>query len=435
MTFIENVFSLLNTKTKYAVARNHKGLPHQYSSRDIDIIISKQDYKRILPALYETAKFHGYLPLLVHQSDRFDTTIWQREEDIIQFDFFFGSAGKGILFLTAEEITRNRLFDGHVYYLPEYLQFIDKFLFNTLCGKEYPNKYRSIREKAEAESPEKLSEVLHTVFGKKITTAKQVENLSVQKRFRMAWLQSFRRHFFLQMYQTFAYLKSQLRYIFSPRGMFISLTGPDGVGKTTVLEIVKSTYGKLWQGETLKEYHFRPEVLPRIAVLLHKAGAVKTVDENYTEPHRGKNSGAVGSLLRLFYHILDYQLGYLKVVRPRKFRREITIFDRYYYDIAIDPERCNISLPYALIFTLGVLVPHPDYPILLTAKENIILHRKSELTKSEIGKMQHVIRWAAQKYKRFILIENNTTAQEAAHVIMNEILARQSKKYAPYFSK
>ena len=435
MTFLEDVFLLLNKKTQYAVARNHVGLPNQYSSRDIDIIISLHDYKQILPDLYMVAKANGYMVLLVHQSDRFDTTIWQKGEEIIQFDFFFGSVWKGILLLTAEEVTKNRLFDGRVYYLPKYLQFIDKFLFNTLCGKAYPDKYRSIKEKAEKETPEELARLLTAVFGKNITTAGQVEELPVKKRVRMAWWHSIQRHFVLQMRQSLAFLKSQLRYVFSPRGLFISLTGPDGVGKTTVLQIVENIYGKLWRGEALREYHFRPEILPRIAVLLHRAGAIKTVDENYTEPHRGKNSGILGSLLRLFYHILDYQLGYLKVVRPRKFRREITIFDRYYYDIATDPERCNICLPYKLIFAFGRFVPCPDYPIMVTADEDVIIQRKRELTKREIKKMQQVMTWIANKNKKIILIENNTTAQEAAQTITNEILKRQNKKYARYFTK
>lgn len=435
MSFLEDVFLLLNKRTHYAVARNHDGLPDRYNSRDVDIIISTREYKQILPDLYEIAKSNGYMALLVHQSDRFDTTIWQKEEEIIQFDFFFGSAGKGILFLTAEEITKKRLFDGKVYYLPEYLQFIDKFLFNTLCDKPYPDKYGFIKEKAEKETPEELANLLCAVFGRNITTAEQVESLPVKRRIRMVWIQSCRRHFLLQMRQSLAFLRSQLRYIFSPRGIFISLTGPDGVGKTTILQMVENIYGKLWRSQALKVYHFRPEVLPRIAVLLHRAGAVKTVDENYTDPHRGKSSGVLGSLLRLFYHIFDYQFGYFKVIRPRKFRREITIFDRYYYDIVTDPERCNICLPYKLIFALGYLVPCPDYPIMVTADEDTILRRKGELTKEEIRKMQQVITWIAGRDKRFILIQNNMTAQDATKAILKEILKRQNKKYVHYFSK
>lgn len=435
MTFIEHIFLILNQKTEYAILRNHEGLPDHCTSRDIDIIITRKDYNKIKKDLYGTGNSYGYKVLLIHESDRFDTIVWQKESRLIQFDFFFGTSAKGILLMDAKQSLKERKYNGKVYFLPEYMQFLDKFLFNRMVGKPFPDKYGKIRETVMEENVNQINEILRQIFGEKYFSVESVESTDIKELKRAARRKAVGRFGIKQLAQQWQFIHFTLNSLWKPRGLFLSFTGPDGVGKTTVLNLIGDTYKNVWSDTATEIHHFRPEVLPRIAALLHKAGAVKEVDENYAKPHRGNNRNMAGSLFRLFYYILDYQLGYLKKIYPRKFRRQATIYDRYYTDIIIDSQRSNIYLPYRLIYMLGKLVPQPNYSVLLMADEDRILQRKKELEPWEIRNIQNIMLWLKEKDARYLMIYNNGTAEDGALNIMNEIMDRQDKKYKKYFQR
>lgn len=435
MNIVENIFEVLNEHTDYAVARNHKGLPQNCASRDIDILISRKKYNEIKNKLLFVAQTSGYKVLLVSQSDRFDSIFFQNGGSIIQFDFFFGASAFGILMLTAEEILVEKQFDGNVYYLPLYMQFLDKFLFNRMVGQNYPEKYAHIRKQLTHTEEDRVNKVLKTVWGTEFGNLENAENATAKELRRAALKSSKYRYGINQFKQKVQYYSLTINNMLLPRGLFLSFTGPDGVGKTTILNIIEDTYKLVWSGDATQVRHFRPDAIPRLALLLHRAGVVKSIDEDYDKPHRGKNSGTLGSLIRLFYYIADYQIGYWRKIFPRKFRRQVTIYDRYYSDIVIDSERSNIKLPYKIIYCLGKLISQPEYPLLVTADEEVILSRKQELTKEEIHQIQEIISWMAKTNKKFIQIENNGTAEETAATIMEEILRKQNKKYKKYFQR
>lgn len=433
MELIKKIFDLLNKKTNYAVARNYVGLPNNFASRDIDILIERKQYNAIKREMRSVATSCGYKVLLVSESERFDSIFFQAGNNIVQFDFFFGAIAFGIIMLSAEEMLQERLFNGSVYYLPEHFQFLEKFLFNIMAGQNYPEKYAELRKKILLNSNGIICRYLKDIFGEDVTSVNYVEKQTIQILRKKAKKQSVKRYGLKQILKSLEYYKKTINNILFPRGLFISFTGPDGVGKTTVLEMIADTYRTVWSGKATQIHHFRPDELPRIAVLLHRAGAVKTVDKNYENPHRGKNSGILGSIVRLLYYMTDYQIGYWKKIFPRRFRRQVTIYDRYFSDIIIDSERSNIKLPFEMIYRFGNFIPQPEYRILITADAKTILERKDELSKEEILRIQDIMAWLKKKNKKYICIENNGTAVQAASIIMQAILDKQDKKYQKYF--
>ena len=104
--------------------------------------------------------------------------------------------------------------------------------------------------------------------------------------------------------------------------------------------------------------HLRPGVLPPLACL---KGSHAPPRGAAVDPHASAPSGPVGSLVRLGYLTLDYLLGQALVVRRELTRQgSVSIFDRYAYDIALDPRRFRIALPGWVVNCATRMVPAPD---------------------------------------------------------------------------
>ena len=81
-------------------------------------------------------------------------------------------------------------------------------------------------------------------------------------------------------------------YLRSNTGFAIGFTGPDGVGKTTVIDMLIARLGDVFR--TAHSYmHFRPMLFGNLGEVAHSAGLKKEVDRDYTNPHRGGRVGVV----------------------------------------------------------------------------------------------------------------------------------------------
>jgi thymidylate kinase len=111
-----------------------------------------------------------------------------------------------------------------------------------------------------------------------------------------------------------------------PTGLFVVVMGPDGVGKSTLIEQLVEALEPAFGGH--KRFHWRPMLLWR-----------RKSTQDTTKPHSLPPHGLWSSMARLWAHVLDYSLGYWVVIRPLLTRSHLVIFDRYYDDVLIDPTR------------------------------------------------------------------------------------------------
>lgn len=212
----------------------------------------------------------------------------------------------------------------------------------------------------------------------------------------------------------------------SSNGFSMSFTGPDGSGKTTILDAVEKELSKIFS--EVKINHFRPTVIPRIAEVFNKAGLKKEVDEDYSNPHRGGETSKLSSFVRLFYYIFDYIYGYYKIVKPILSRNGVVIFDRYYTDIVADSKRSRINIPYKTIMALKSFVPNMKYNFLVYVDPDNILARKQELTREQILGIYERLDYILEKDKSYIKIDNNDDVNIAVSNILNHIFNEQHKK-------
>ncbi len=172
-------------------------------------------------------------------------------------------------------------------------------------------------------------------------------------------------------------------YFFS-RGRMIVVLGTDGSGKSTVIDGIMPTLQDVCSlGVVVK--HLKPDLLPPLGWfrgVRHEAGYV------CRDPHGSRPSGLLGSLFRITYLTVDYILGYWFKVRIHltKGERSCWIFDRYAYDMLIDPLRFRLKLPSWVIRFYLKFIPRPDMVLCLGGDPVLIDRRKPEIGLAEVSR-------------------------------------------------
>ena len=297
-------------------------------------------------------------------------------------------------------------------------------------GDNHSEGVTSVRKKEISVGREKISvrvsRKLEEVFG--CGDLVVCDGLSGKRLFgRAVWWNLKRRPFGL-IAGVCAFLWSFVRnYICTNTGFAIGFTGPDGVGKTTVIEQLIARLGDVFR--TAHSYmHFRPMLFGNLGDVAYSAGLKKEVDRDYTNPHRGGRVGVVSSLGRLAYYSVDYIVGYWLKVKSQIRITRLVVFDRYYTDVICDSRRSRIFLNYKFLYWFGwVFVPRLDYNVLLTAQTETILGRKRELTEEGIRAINERIEFLAGKrgYRKFV---NEGTAEEMVTEILEWVFAEQHKR-------
>lgn len=425
---ITTVIEFLNQHADYAVLRNYEGLPDKNASRDIDIIITAESLRSIKKNLIDLIDKSGWKIINYLNSDRLITYVCAHidtdgKTDLVQWDFFINTSVFGILLMDAPEFLAHKQFNGFLYYVGIECQFLDKYLYNRAVGSSYPAKYHAT--KSEAENMPAVSEKLKALFGQPSVAA--CDRTSSRKLLLHAILTNLKNPFaFATRVVKFLYTFSK-NYVCSNTGFSIGFTGPDGSGKTTVIDLMIEQLGDVFR-KAHAYYHFRPTLFGNLGDVAHSAGLKKEVDREYDKPHRGGKTGAINSFLRLLYYTTDYIVGYFVKVKTQTRITRLVIFDRYYTDIICDSRRSRIYLNPKFLYRWGRLfIPSLDYNVLLTASTETILARKRELDKDGIQNINAKIDYLSDK-KGYLKIMNEEAPENAVQKILTQIFEKQHIK-------
>ena len=420
---------------RYAVLRNYESLPHSVGARDIDMVVHPDDLEAASTLVKELAGRMGLRYGNFFSDERLTQFALVGRDDAagllqIKIDFFIRSEVYGIEFLSADEMLRDARDYNGVVVVADHVQLLDKWIFHLLVGRPLHPKYdldfaaiagpqgpvvtralrRFLPEDRAAELVTKLAD------GKGSTLVLSAD----ERRRALARLCGAQGANALPRTLRFAIFRLRDRLI--PHGVFLSVSGPDGSGKTTVIDMVITQLGAIYGEGAVNYAHFRPTVLPRIAEVAKKARAVEKVDVDYDQPHRAKPSGLSGSAARLGYYWLDYMFGYFRSVRPVLKRREVMLFDRYYYDMIADSFRSRIAMPMPFLRFMGRLLPLPQYAFFIHVDPEEVHRRKQELTLKRIVELNN--RYGDLTDRGWLTrIDNNRSPEKAASAIIDHIVA------------
>lgn len=433
--FLKSLLDTLNSKYNYAILRGYEELPNNFSSHDIDILVDKKEFKQLKKDIYKILNEFNYQILMVNTNDRFVTFIVGQQIgknlEYLYLDFFFNYSLYGIHLIDTKEVLEKRVFNGKVYHVNKVYEFLEKYLNTTLLNKKYPLKYGNLLKEMNENYSSKVNNILSSIFS--------INNFSIDECQKKTGKYLIKKAFFRNLYSnplkqasnTFKFIYYYINGKLKPNGFSFSITGPDGSGKTTIIEGVEQQITRVYREVSYN--HFRPTVIPRIAELFKKTGSKKEVDDDYSKPHRGKKTSVLSSIFRLFYYIVDYIIGYYKIVKPVLVRRGVVIFDRYFTDIISDSKRSQINLNYKAVFFMRRLVPKMNYNFIIFVNPEIILKRKQELTKSQIENIYVKLDYVCKKDRNYFPVQNNEIPENAINKIISIILSSQNKKYSNYF--
>ena len=192
---------------------------------------------------------------------------------------------------------------------------------------------------------------------------------------------------------------------------FIAVLGTDGSGKSTILNAVVPKI-EAETGKRVVVHHLKPDFLPplgRFRGVKHEPGYV------CVNPHGSRPSGFLGSLFRLTYLSCDYILGYWFKVRSALRCGDIAcwIFDRYAYDMLLDPLRFRIRLPVWIIRFALVFIPKPDVVLCLGGDPAKIYARKPETTLADVERQVSSLKSLCRTVHQGIWVDTTGTIEDS----------------------
>lgn len=197
------------------------------------------------------------------------------------------------------------------------------------------------------------------------------------------------------------------------RGLCVVVLGPDGAGKSTVLDRLAAEPPTWSSGAVLR--HLKPSVIHR-----------ETKDT--TDPHGVPPRGFAASVLKCLYWLFEYSAGYYLHVRPDLEAGKLVLFDRYLLDVLVDPRRYRYGGPAWLTRLLWRVIPKPDLVVLLTAPAEVLYARKQELPLLEITRQLQAYQALVIEQRGGRIIDVSGTPGEAVRRVQEVIDSAAGRK-------
>src|SRR5438094_1673448 len=201
-----------------------------------------------------------------------------------------------------------------------------------------------------------------------------------------------------------------------PTGLLVAVMGPDGAGKSTLIEHLVQAVGPAFDRHRL--FHWRPMLLWR-----------RKTTRDTTQPHSLPPHGRLWSVARLFAHLLDYWLGYWLVIRPVLARSGLVVFDRYFDDVLIDPKRYRYGGPLWLARMLRPLIPQPDLILVLDATEEAVLSRKQEVDPAEVQRQRQLYARCVDKASSTRVINATGSISQVTAEAVKTVIEHLSQRF------
>jgi len=434
--FLEKLFVELNAAAiRYAVMRNYQSLPYSTNGSDLDILVHPSDAEHARTIIFNTIKQAGGVPigyvdipgflkifaLGSYERDNEKILWWGLRLDI-SFGLYF--AGAINLFEWPDEYIE--MHNG-VSILNATLANILGVLKEVLNNNQLPARYIDAARKDIDKNWTNISMALAPMGGKasylfRALLTEKIEESTIYDRC-ASIRKALSRHAFWQsplayIYRRVCFEWSKVHRYISPPGLMIAILGVDGSGKSTIIEAIRPVLEEATHNALFIK-HLRPMLLPPLARLKGE----KSVQEGpVLEPHGSTPSGMVGSILRLIYLTLDYIFGYWLKIRPKIAKQPaIVLFDRYAYDMAMDPHRFRIGLSGKIAGCFISLVTKPDLIFCLCAKPESLIARKQEITIDETKRQVLFLNNFIKNEPRAVLVSTETSIEDSKNQLLHSL--------------
>jgi len=427
------MFSEFNKQNiKYLVERNYEQLPY-IADNDVDLLVSPTDIDKFMTIIQNNArdcKIDLVLVTKAYGGGRiYLWDSWSRNNDICRIDYMTAIHYKGLPLLNIHSVIENRQ-RRSLFYIPDSCAEIAMSLMIPLMyNGQVKEKYKQfiydtitsndtgfvlyLRDYLPSNI---LEEILYSILRKDFEYLNNLRKVLLKACIIQNCAKS-----------AVGFINYLVRYvprIFKSPGIFICLLGPDGSGKSTVMENLTKRLAVLYPAERFKKKHWRPGALPQLKQLLKVHGhAISSTDRHYNN-----KENPVRSLLRFIYYILDYVIGYYLKLFPMMIKTTAIIMDRYYYDIIVDPFRYGFNLPRWLLKLGRFIVPKPDLTVYLDNTADKLHRRKKELSVGELDRQIHIWRRFIADLPNAKIVTTDKSLREVVEEVARFVLAKRTEK-------
>jgi thymidylate kinase len=406
--------------TAYCILSGYDRLPGDFDT-DIDFMVNHEDFERMPRIIVEVGRHtdtHLFQTVDHELSGRayFLGSITGPSLTIVQPDCASDYRHFGRRWLSAAEVLAARRWHSNGFWIPsaahEFAYYLIKRLNKRDFNREHGYKLHRLYVEDRIEcgrtivrfwnGPEGSTLVRMAAANDWVQMAESLET------FRSTLMRSRSETLSLKLASVPPRALLFLRRIAQPTGSWIAFMGPDGCGKSLVINAVSRQFTPAFR--KVSSYHMRPRVIGR-----------KTANQGpVTDPHGQPARGLVASIAKVLDLTADYILGYLSRILPAVIRTQLVLFDRCFYDLLVDSKRIRYGGPRWLLRTAAHLAPRPDLVILLDAPPDVLWKRKKEVPLEEVSRQREAYLQLAQTLPSAVVVN---AAQPPADVIHDVIAA------------
>ena len=200
-------------------------------------------------------------------------------------------------------------------------------------------------------------------------------------------------------------------------GLHVVLLGPDGVGKSTVVEALQRDLADAFCG--IEYGTFAPGLLPH-----------KPPPNGGGQPHGKPPRSLPASVIKALWWIVYYSLGYHVTTRPVLARGGLALNHRYCVDALVDRRRYRYNGPQWLLELAWRLARKPDLVILLDAPPEVVQARKREVAFEETVRQRDAYRQLVNAMPNGHVIDATQPVRDVVAAVERVILGSMAKRTA-----
>jgi len=426
-----NLFNCLDrNEVRYCVLHSWEELPQKLSS-DLDIAVHPEDARK-LPLLFLSLREKGYTAVQVFNyfvDAYYFVFLWLDGNTVksVAIDLILEHRRGGLIVPSGESLVSGRRRQG-VFWIPspesEFTYLLSKKTWKGAAPPRQALRLKALVEHLGGPTAERLAGQLF--LGElRIGVVEACASGRIDALLGKLKGQTWKTSFFRNPWGLTAYVLSdsvrRARRWMQPTGVFVTVMGPDGVGKSTLIQNLILAVGPAFRRHRL--FHWRP------MLLLRRKNRRKTTQPHSLPPHPSWRSIAM-----LFAYLLDYWLGYWLLIRPILARSGLVIFDRYFDDLLIDAKRYRYGRPLWVARVLRSFMPKPDLVLVLDAPDEVVLSRKQEVAPEEVRRQRRLYSQYQSEMPDSRLIDatasvDQVTAQ-SARAILEFLEQRYQRRHA-----
>jgi len=413
LTYLENM------KIDYCVINGYQEMVNQkISDNDNDILFKQKDFKNINYIIKNFCTENGFyiVQIMNHNIWAKNFFLYNPIKDIfLNLDLYGELSRRNIVFFKEEDIFNTLKKYDNIFILAPEKEFIN-YLIKKLDKKDLTiNNFKHLYS-LYFNAQQLCDNALKIFFPKYHQLIKQyfINNdfIGIKKDERKI-IKDFYTLKNNNIYRKIINFFRIIKRIIKPTGLTIAFLGPDGSGKSTIIDAIIE-----------RQLPFRRKDYFHLKPIITDMSKSNMVDD----PHAKLTYNNLKSYLKLLYFVYQYNMGWIKNILKLQTKSSLIIFDRYFDDMLVDYKRYRYGGSIKIAKYASYFIPKPDLYFILTTDAEVIYKRKQEVPFIEL-KLQIDKYRALADGKNYFNINVNKTPKAISQEVVQIMMEKMNERY------